>query len=717
MVVNIINLHTVNVKNWIKEPNNIYIGRRTKGIKASKWKNPFKINYCNSRKKAVRLFEKYIKRKRNLVNSISELKGKVLGCWCAPKLCHAQILHHLAGNEPVYQSRAATMDSNMRSESLKMDSESLHQDSESFQQQLLDKELTDIAVKNVLNEMNESLNMDRESYQQESESFQQQLLDKELTDIAVKNVLTVMNDMIENSENDTSDVQLPISEVQPPIPPVDTPDTTSLEMSTVETKSAYETLLQPVSADISSENVSVRSEGPANSEDLNGTKVTSNDARLERLDIRRRIINLQLQQLSNSSHTPSLLSPSRNLVNGRRHSLPSSFMYSFPLPSSQSNLFEYSDSTLPRKPYSAPTTPTKEHLDNASNNSKSDTLESPPSSFTYDSSTVTPLTPTLQEVKDHQGSDATQRILEFLADKVDQLTININTIQFNLNQISESIKQNQMSNSSTPDSVKSLEESMQDKINSLEESMQEKLSFLENKLDYQKINFDIEFNAMREENENLRKKLDHYILQEADREERIKECFNSPQNIPNCIADLQPLKEDLENKLLELDIRVLECEQYSRRENLIISGIPNTVDQKNLQQTVINILGLIGLKIIPDDISACHRLFNPPGSYFPAKVIVRFGNRKIVNFCLDHKEDLQQKAFDQLRWNLRFFESLCSKNEETLRICKRLSQQQKIHDYYIRNGFVKVVAHENGRPEKIKHPDLLRKKFDIPEEV
>ena len=173
----------------------------------------------------------------------------------------------------------------------------------------------------------------------------------------------------------------------------------------------------------------------------------------------------------------------------------------------------------------------------------------------------------------------------------------------------------------------------------------------------------------------------------------------------------------MEKKLLELDIRLLECEQYSRRENLIISGIPDTVDQKNLQQKVLDILGLIGLKLVPDDITACHRLYNPPGSQFPAKVIVRFMNRKIVNFCLEHRDDLQQKAFDSFRLNLRFYESLCSKNEESIRICKWLSQQHKIHDYYVRNGYVKIVAQVNGRPERIKHPDLLRKKFDVPEVV
>ena len=272
--------------------------------------------------------------------------------------------------------------------------------------------------------------------------------------------------------------------------------------------------------------------------------------------------------------------------------------------------------------------------------------------------------------------------------------------------------------------------------------MNDKLMFLENKFDLYKLNLDIELEAAKAENETLRKKLDDYILKETEREEKIKECFNSPQNIPNCITDLQPLREDLEKnivelearivecedsrrvdkeelekKLLETDIRLVESEQYSRRENLIISGIPSTVNQRNLQQKVIDILGLIGLEVAPKEIPACHRLYNPPGSEFPAKVIVRFCNRKIVNFCLENRDELQQKAYDQLRLNLRFLESLCSKNKETLRLCKWLSQQKKIHDYYLRNGFVKVVVHDQGRPEKIKHSDLLRKKFDIPAEV
>ena len=75
------------------------------------------------------------------LNSISELKGKVLGCWCAPKLCHAQILHKLAGNDPIYQSRSTIKKMNMDSVTNikgKVDDE---MNSESFEQEKLNREL------------------------------------------------------------------------------------------------------------------------------------------------------------------------------------------------------------------------------------------------------------------------------------------------------------------------------------------------------------------------------------------------------------------------------------------------------------------------------------------------------------------------------------------------------------------------------------------------
>ena len=108
MKPNIINLYTVvDVEKWLQGKDNIYIGRSTRVVqRGSKWGNPYRLrrNSLNSRRKAVQRYKKHIERNQHLADSVYELKGKILGCWCSPSLCHGEVLHNLAGNVPKYQS-------------------------------------------------------------------------------------------------------------------------------------------------------------------------------------------------------------------------------------------------------------------------------------------------------------------------------------------------------------------------------------------------------------------------------------------------------------------------------------------------------------------------------------------------------------------------------------------------------------------------------------
>ena len=172
-------------------------------------------------------------------------------------------------------------------------------------------------------------------------------------------------------------------------------------------------------------------------------------------------------------------------------------------------------------------------------------------------------------------------------------------------------------------------------------------------------------------------------------------------------------ERDIRKKILELDERVIECEQYSRRENLVLSGIPESVSQSNLESTVLEILSAAGFRELgPDDISACHRLAKPRNSRYPARVIVRFLSRKPVDFCLNNRKKVQNDIKSNLNMNIRIFENLCKANEEALRICKWLQENEAIHDHFIRNGYVKIVKTAGGRPFKVRHPEFLRDKFD-----
>lgn len=76
-----------------KEPFDILIDRTTR------WGNPYHIiSGFRSRGESIRLYEQYCRASPGMVEMIkAELKGKVLGCWCRPKLaCHGDVLARIA---------------------------------------------------------------------------------------------------------------------------------------------------------------------------------------------------------------------------------------------------------------------------------------------------------------------------------------------------------------------------------------------------------------------------------------------------------------------------------------------------------------------------------------------------------------------------------------------------------------------------------------------
>ncbi len=79
-----------------KDSFDLYIGR------PSKWGNPFIIGKDGTRKEVIDKYRTWILGQPDLMDSISELRGKVLGCWCKPNSCHGDILTDLANRPKCY---------------------------------------------------------------------------------------------------------------------------------------------------------------------------------------------------------------------------------------------------------------------------------------------------------------------------------------------------------------------------------------------------------------------------------------------------------------------------------------------------------------------------------------------------------------------------------------------------------------------------------------
>lgn len=93
-----------NLKEWMDDPKNVYIGRANVVFiggqrfpkNASPFSNPYKMGKDGPRKEVLQKYEAYIraylKRSTWLQKQLKQLKGKRLGCWCAPDLCHGDVL-------------------------------------------------------------------------------------------------------------------------------------------------------------------------------------------------------------------------------------------------------------------------------------------------------------------------------------------------------------------------------------------------------------------------------------------------------------------------------------------------------------------------------------------------------------------------------------------------------------------------------------------------
>lgn len=78
------------VVNLRHEPYDVYIGR------GSDWGNPYEIGMDGTREECIEYYERWLNVRPYLLERLHELRGKRLGCFCAPLACHGDLLARLA---------------------------------------------------------------------------------------------------------------------------------------------------------------------------------------------------------------------------------------------------------------------------------------------------------------------------------------------------------------------------------------------------------------------------------------------------------------------------------------------------------------------------------------------------------------------------------------------------------------------------------------------
>ena len=156
------------------------------------------------------------------------------------------------------------------------------------------------------------------------------------------------------------------------------------------------------------------------------------------------------------------------------------------------------------------------------------------------------------------------------------------------------------------------------------------------------------------------------------------------------------------NKVLSASLSTLRrkvnhLDQYGRRENIEISGIPKTT--ANLEEKVISLLSKIDVKVTKSDIVACHPLKRD------GQVIVRFVNRKNADLALRNRKKLRSINTGDNQFYINT--NLSPANLKIRWYCKHLKASKLIHSFGVDGSGIWVKKNEGDHKRRIEDKEDL----------
>ena len=165
----------------------------------------------------------------------------------------------------------------------------------------------------------------------------------------------------------------------------------------------------------------------------------------------------------------------------------------------------------------------------------------------------------------------------------------------------------------------------------------------------------------------------------------------------NKISDLVKENNVLYGEIEDLKIELTELNQYGRRENIEICGIPEKIDHK-LEEHIITVLKSVGVTVNSYQIQGVHRIGKKTPSR-PRNVVVRFINRKHSFSALKNKNKLNSSKYK----SYYIIENLCPFNKKIFNRLYKLKKEGEIHSVWSYNGSVYAKVEENEEPTQIRH--------------
>ena len=179
----------------------------------------------------------------------------------------------------------------------------------------------------------------------------------------------------------------------------------------------------------------------------------------------------------------------------------------------------------------------------------------------------------------------------------------------------------------------------------------------------------------------------------VDLQHKVKKLLKQNKSLSNTC-------DDMSDEIYYMQKDISRIDQYSRRANIEISGIPTTVQDKDLETKVLDIFDKIGVVVTSYDIVAVHRLKIQKGQKFP-NIIVRFFNRNKAYELLKNK-----KVLANFKKELPFVflhDNLCPGYKSIYDECLHKKRIGEIDSVWSHHGTVHIKPAESDKPIKLFH--------------
>ena len=184
------------------------------------------------------------------------------------------------------------------------------------------------------------------------------------------------------------------------------------------------------------------------------------------------------------------------------------------------------------------------------------------------------------------------------------------------------------------------------------------------------------------------------------------------QNLHNECNRLNNVVSKMSLKIVDLESKCNSLEQYGRRNNLEISGIPDSVDQTDLEDKVVEIFDKIGVDLSNDEIEACHRIGKSKDN--SKTTIIHLVNRKKCKSALFNRKKLRNIDTSSINLpNAQIYinENLSPANQALAFYGRKLKRAGLIFNCYTFDGVVQIKRTQHEKPKKILHFSILKEMF------